>query len=240
MRSSAASVSRGRDRPPGSHRPARGLSATCLWREEWQDHAPTESARRDAAGSRIRRPSFSGNYASNVGEMGPARQPWRHYCLMRGTIGEIVAAPGGAELSIDVLNESVAVAMACGQKPSEKVLSPSRGRDDNTGIFVELFDVSDLRNGAQSRPITSSAIHERGSAQRVTTPLLKALSSISAFIRTGSRRIKASRAPISFLCGQFIEGLACRRRDEDVAAVLSKKRTAHFVAAFEKLERPIR
>ena len=26
---------RGRDRPPGSHRPARRLSATCLWREKW-------------------------------------------------------------------------------------------------------------------------------------------------------------------------------------------------------------
>src|SRR5438067_12570138 len=44
-------------------------------------------------------------------------------CLMRGTIGEIVAAPGGAELSIDALNESVAVATACSQTPSEKVLS---------------------------------------------------------------------------------------------------------------------
>src|ERR1700736_2297654 len=44
-------------------------------------------------------------------------------CLMRGTIGEIVAVPGGAELSIDVLNESAAVAAACGYKPSEKMLS---------------------------------------------------------------------------------------------------------------------
>src|SRR4030095_4968752 len=44
-------------------------------------------------------------------------------CLRRGTIGEIVAAPGGAELSIDVLNESAVVAAACGYKPSEKVLS---------------------------------------------------------------------------------------------------------------------
>src|SRR5207248_5838430 len=44
-------------------------------------------------------------------------------CLMRGTIGEIVAAPGGAEQSIDVVNESAAVATACGYKPSEKVLS---------------------------------------------------------------------------------------------------------------------
>src|SRR5882757_642904 len=44
-------------------------------------------------------------------------------CLMRGTIGQIVAAPSGAELSIDVLNESAAVATACGHKPSGKMLS---------------------------------------------------------------------------------------------------------------------
>src|SRR4030095_16482723 len=40
-------------------------------------------------------------------------------CLMRGTIGEIVAAPGGAELSIKMLDESMAIATACGHKPSE-------------------------------------------------------------------------------------------------------------------------
>src|SRR5204863_5123598 len=43
-------------------------------------------------------------------------------CLMRGTIGEIVAAPGGADLSIEMVNESVAVATAGRYKPSEKVL----------------------------------------------------------------------------------------------------------------------
>src|SRR5207253_10908426 len=33
-------------------------------------------------------------------------------CLLRGTIGEIVDAPGGAELSIEMVNESAAVATA--------------------------------------------------------------------------------------------------------------------------------
>src|SRR4030095_6130577 len=40
-------------------------------------------------------------------------------CLMRGTIGQIVAAPGGADLSLKMLEESAAVATACGHKPSE-------------------------------------------------------------------------------------------------------------------------
>src|SRR6266436_3590355 len=48
-------------------------------------------------------------------------------CLMRGTIGEIVDAPGGAEISIEMVNESAAVATACGYKPSEALLSRHAG-----------------------------------------------------------------------------------------------------------------
>ena len=96
-------------------------------------------------------------------------------CLMRGTIGEIVAAPGGAELSIDVLNESVAVATACGQKPSEKVLSRHAAAMTAPGSLLTSSMYRDLRNGA---PVEADQILgdfiERGSASGVTTPLLKA------------------------------------------------------------------
>ena len=96
-------------------------------------------------------------------------------CLMRGTIGEIVAAPGGAELSIDVLNESVAVATACGYKPSEKVLSHHAAAMTAPGSLLTSSMYRDLRKGA---PVEADQILgdfiERGSAHRVTTPLLKA------------------------------------------------------------------
>jgi 2-dehydropantoate 2-reductase len=96
-------------------------------------------------------------------------------CLMRGTIGEIVAAPGGAELSIDVLNESVAVATACGYKPSEKVLSRHAAAMTAPGSSLTSSMYRDLRNGA---PVEADhilgAFIERGSAHGVTTPLLKA------------------------------------------------------------------
>jgi 2-dehydropantoate 2-reductase len=96
-------------------------------------------------------------------------------CLTRGTIGEIVAAPGGAELSIDVLNESVAVATACGQKPSEKVLSRHAAAMTAPGSLLTSSMYRDLRNGA---PVEADQILgdfiERGSASGVTTPLLKA------------------------------------------------------------------
>jgi 2-dehydropantoate 2-reductase len=96
-------------------------------------------------------------------------------CLMRGTIGEIVAAPGGAELSIDVLNESVAVATACGQKPSEKVLSRHAAAVTTPESSLTSSMYRDLRKGA---PVEADHILgdfiERGSARGVTTPLLKA------------------------------------------------------------------
>jgi 2-dehydropantoate 2-reductase len=69
-------------------------------------------------------------------------------CLMRGTIGEIVAAPGGAELSIDALNESVAVAAACGYKPLEKVLSRHAAAMTTPGSSLTSSMYRDLRKGA--------------------------------------------------------------------------------------------
>jgi 2-dehydropantoate 2-reductase len=61
-------------------------------------------------------------------------------CLRRGNIGEIVAAPGGAELSIKMLDESAAVAAACGHKPSEDFASRNAApveANDILGDFTE-------------------------------------------------------------------------------------------------------
>jgi 2-dehydropantoate 2-reductase len=96
-------------------------------------------------------------------------------CLMRGTIGEIVAVPGGAELSIDVLNESAAVATACGHKPSEALLSRHARAMTTPGSSLTSSMYRDLRKGA---PVEADHILgdfiERGSAHGVATPLLKA------------------------------------------------------------------
>ena len=96
-------------------------------------------------------------------------------CLMRGTIGEIVAAPGGAELSIDVLNESAAVATACGYRPSEKMLSRHATAMTAPGSSLTSSMYRDLRKGApvEANQILGDFI-ERGSAHGVATPLLKA------------------------------------------------------------------
>jgi 2-dehydropantoate 2-reductase len=96
-------------------------------------------------------------------------------CLMRGTIGEIVAAPGGADLSLKMLDESAAVATACGYKPSEaSLLRNARAMTAPESPLTSSM-YRDLRKGA---PVEVDHILgdfiERGSAHGVATPLLKA------------------------------------------------------------------
>jgi 2-dehydropantoate 2-reductase len=96
-------------------------------------------------------------------------------CLMRGTIGEVVAAPGGAEFSLKVVDESAAVATACGHKPSEAILSRHAAAMTAPGSPLTSSMYRDLRKGA---PVEVDHILgdfiERGSAHGAATPLLKA------------------------------------------------------------------
>jgi 2-dehydropantoate 2-reductase len=96
-------------------------------------------------------------------------------CLMRGTIGEIVAAPGGADLSLKVLDESAAVATACGHKPSEALLSRHADAMTASGSQLTSSMYRDLRKGA---PVEVDHILgdfiDRGDARGIATPLLKA------------------------------------------------------------------
>ena len=96
-------------------------------------------------------------------------------CLMRGTIGEIVAVPGGAELSLKVLDESAAVATACGHEPSAASLSRHAAAMTASRSPLTSSMYRDLRKGA---PVEVDHILgdfiERGHARGVATPLLKA------------------------------------------------------------------
>src|SRR6266550_5017687 len=96
-------------------------------------------------------------------------------CLMRGTIGEIADAPGGADLSLSVLDESAAVATGCGHKPSEALLSRHAGALTAPGSQLTSSMYRDLRKGA---PVEADHILgdfiERGTARGIATPLLKA------------------------------------------------------------------
>jgi len=96
-------------------------------------------------------------------------------CLMRGAIGEIVAVPGGAELSLKALDESAAVATACGHKPAEALLSKHAAAMTAPGSPLTSSMYRDLRKSA---PVEADHILgdfiERGGKQAVDAPLLQA------------------------------------------------------------------
>src|SRR5437868_13492978 len=96
-------------------------------------------------------------------------------CLMRGAIGEIVAVPGGADLSLKILDESAAVATACGHKPSEALLSRHAAAMTAPGSPLTSSMYRDLRKGpaVEAEHILGEFI-ERGDAHGVATPLLRA------------------------------------------------------------------
>ena len=110
-------------------------------------------------------------------------------CLMRGAIGEIVAAPGGAELSLKMIEEAAAVATACGHKPSEELLSRHARLMTAPGSSLTPSMYRDLRKDA---PVEADQILgdlvERGSAHGVPTPLLKAAFVNLRIYRAGLRR----------------------------------------------------
>ena len=87
-------------------------------------------------------------------------------CLMRGAIGEIVAASGGADLSLKVLDECAAIAAACGHPPSAPFLARHAGAMTAPGSPLTSSMYRDLRKGA---PVEVDHILgdllERGSAE---------------------------------------------------------------------------
>ena len=96
-------------------------------------------------------------------------------CLMGGAIGEIVAIPGGADLSLEVVNESAAIATACGHTPSESLQSRHAAVMTAPGSSLTSSMYRDLRKGApvEVDHILGDMI-ERGAVHGVAAPLLKA------------------------------------------------------------------
>jgi 2-dehydropantoate 2-reductase len=95
-------------------------------------------------------------------------------CLMRGAIGEIVAVAGGADLSLKILDESVAIATACGHKPSPAFLSRHAAAMTAPRSSLTSSMYRDLQKGA---PVEVDHILgdfiERGGVHGVAAPLLQ-------------------------------------------------------------------
>ena len=112
-------------------------------------------------------------------------------CLMRGTIGEIEACPGGAAFALQLLNEVVAIVRAVGEPPSETFLTSAREQLTTKGSSFASSMFRDVQGG---RPIEVENIVgdllRRGAKAGIAAPLLS-----TAYLHLLVYRNKVDRVP---------------------------------------------
>ena len=96
-------------------------------------------------------------------------------CLLRGAVGEVVAAPGGVETARAILAECVAMATANGYPPTEEAQATMTRRLTETGSPLTSSMYRDLRKGArvEADHILGDLL-ERGRRHGVEAPLVRA------------------------------------------------------------------
>jgi 2-dehydropantoate 2-reductase len=96
-------------------------------------------------------------------------------CLLGGAVGQIVAAPGGAELIRQIIDECASVAAACGHAPTPAFLAPHVAALTQAG---SKFASSMYRDMRKRLPVEADHILgdmvARGAAHGAATPLLRA------------------------------------------------------------------
>lgn len=94
-------------------------------------------------------------------------------CLMRASVGDIAAAPGGTEATLRLLDDCLGVATHAGHRPSQEVLQRARHMLTEQGSTLTASMLRDLENGG-----TTEADHvignmlERAPGSPADTPLL--------------------------------------------------------------------
>ncbi len=96
-------------------------------------------------------------------------------CLMRGAVGEVVAVPGGAELSLRALDECAAAASACGHPIPDAFYARQAAMLTSAGSPLTSSMYRDLRKGArvEADHILGDLV-QRAAAKGIATPLLNA------------------------------------------------------------------
>jgi 2-dehydropantoate 2-reductase len=99
-------------------------------------------------------------------------------CLMRGTIGEVEACPGGAAFALHLLDEVIAIVKAVGEPPSETFVSRSYAtccaavptqRSPHLCYALHTSIFSCTRTGSRPRDSGSSAARVMMVPQRINT-----------------------------------------------------------------------
>jgi 2-dehydropantoate 2-reductase len=94
-------------------------------------------------------------------------------CLMRGTIGDVAAVPGGAGFASAFFDECAATALACGQPPTEEFIARSRAAMTRSGSPIASSMYRDLLagNNVEADQILGDLLG-RAHGFGVATPLL--------------------------------------------------------------------
>lgn len=96
-------------------------------------------------------------------------------CLLRGSIGAVVAAPGGVETARAIVAECAAIATANGYAPSEAALAEGTRRLTEAGSRLRTSMYRDMRKGARvEADQILGALLEKGRERGVEAPLVRA------------------------------------------------------------------
>lgn len=114
-------------------------------------------------------------------------------CLLRAPVGDIVAAPGGREATLALLDDCRRVAAACGHEPAPKVIERAASMLTEAGSAFSASMMRDLEHGGRiEADHVIGDLLARGAAHGVDTPLLSiAYAHLKAY---ESRRSRAGSA----------------------------------------------
>jgi len=114
-------------------------------------------------------------------------------CLLRGNIGEIVAAPGGAELCFSALRECAAIASASGYPMPEKFLAEKSAQLTAPGSKLASSMYRDLTEHARVEADTILGdLVDRGRKHGVSAPIVQAAFVSLSIYQQGQARAKSA------------------------------------------------
>jgi 2-dehydropantoate 2-reductase len=115
-------------------------------------------------------------------------------CLLRGNIGEIVAVPGGADLSLSALRECAAIAGVCGYALPEAFLAE---KSSQLTLPASSLTSSMYRDLKEQAPVEVDSILgdliERGRKHGVSAPIVHTAFVSLTIYQQGRARAKAAR-----------------------------------------------
>lgn len=95
-------------------------------------------------------------------------------CLMRAPVGDIVAAPGGREATLALLDDCRRIAAACGHGPSPTVVERARSMLTEAGSMFSASMLRDLEHGGRvEADHVIGDLLARGEAHGVEAPVLR-------------------------------------------------------------------